>query len=374
MQRRRLVASLVGLCGLSGLAGCDALPVGGPDVERGATSVPPPRTARDAADASDGPVTATRPGLEQTVTVANPHPSGAYVTVVVEPTGGADTGGARAAFVRSFGVVSGERRTVPVDLPEPGGYRVVVETASGLRDSFEWTVEESLDGLAALLADDGVAFWRTVRCGSDCALARVRTAADLPLVGDGSGRWYAPASVVLRNPASDSATPSLSVALDGRTVLDADYDVPAGAAVEVPVSFRSGTYEVTVASGGDARTGRWLVPEEPSRVVDLPALSFGCGPANTELRVVNGDEREHRVDVAVYDADRSRRLYAGREILAPGESSSVVPVASSGQYAVRVDVDETDPFWSDWWSCPPRGPATVLVDVTGGASLTQSRL
>jgi hypothetical protein len=371
VQRRRLVASLVGLCGLTGLAGCDALPVGtGSDATADVTAVPPPRTA-SAGDAESVGTSAS--GLDQTVTVANPNPTGAYVTVVVEPADENAPTDATASFVRSVDVVAGERRNVPAELPGEGPYRVLVETAAGLRASFDWAVDATLDGLVAVLGGDDVAFRRTVRCGTDCSLARVRTAADLPLVGDGSGRWYAPASVVLRNPGGGTATSSLAVVLDGRTVLDAGYSVPAQTALEVPVAFRSGTYEVGVETEGGVHTGVWRVPEEPSRVVDLSDLSVGCGPANTELRVVNDDDREHRVDVAVHDADRSERLYSGREILAPAETSSVVPVASSGHYAVRVEVDGDAPFWSAWWSCPPRGPATVLVDATGRASFSQSR-
>jgi hypothetical protein len=78
--------------------------------------------------------------------------------------------------------------------------------------------------------------------------------------------------------------------------------------------------------------------------------------------------------VTVQVASDEEGLFADRWTLAPEERTSVVPVSSSGRYEVRVQIDGADEFSTVWWSCPPRGPATLVVDATGGGSVSQTTL
>jgi hypothetical protein len=299
----------------------------------------------------------------QEITVENAHGTTEFVTVAVESEEG-------TVFVESRELVPGERHTARDVLAMPGSYDVIVETAAGNRATYCWEVVDGLDGLAVTLAE-GIEFVRTVRCGPDCAVADAGESVDVPLVGDGSARWYAPARVVLTNPgaATDAA---LTVSLDGRTVVDYRYRVARETRVVVPLTYRSGTYRVIVETPAGRTTGDWRVPEEPSRVVDVSTLDVGCGPANTTLRLENADDRPHAVGLRV-EHDGTVR-FVGEYRLAPDERRTVVPVVESGRYDVSLRVDGgREETWA-WWSCPPHGPATVLVDATGTATFGQAGL
>jgi uncharacterized cupredoxin-like copper-binding protein len=360
--RRALLGTLSTL-GAAGLAGCDALPEGADGTGR---------TADDGAgDGDDAAPTGGRTAeatsdaaFEQTVTVRNPNATAAYVTVAAESRSGA------TAFVRSVELTPGERRSVRAELPGPGAYRLVAEASDGGRAAFDWVADERLDGCAVTLRDGTFGFWRTAVCRGDCDLATSGGGGAIPLVGDGEGRWYAPASVVLENPDPSVRRARVAVELDGETVLTATYDVPARTQVELPVTYRSGEYRVRVATDGATVADSWTVPDQPSLFVDLRDRETGCGVANSELTLVNYDDVEHTVTVQV--ASDERGLFADRWTLAPEERASVVPVPSAGRYEVRVQIDGVDQFSSVWWSCPPRGPATLVVDATGGGSLSQT--
>jgi hypothetical protein len=299
----------------------------------------------------------------QSVSVGNARSVPTFVTVAVEYDGA-------TVFVESLDLVPGERRTVRTPVDRAGTYDVVVETADGDRVTDRWAVVAGLDGLAVTLAD-GVDLLRTVRCTGDCRAFERGERVDEPLVGDGSPRWYAPAQVVLRNPGPATAA-SLAVTLDGETLVDARYRVARGTQVVVPLTYRSGTYRVAVARAGDRVVGAWRVPEEPSRVVDVSALTVGCGPANSQLRVENADTETHTVAVTV---ERDGRTVSEEGFtLDPGDSTAVVSVDESGRYTVRMRLGDGESTRGTWWSCPPHGPATVVVDATGRARLRQTGL
>ncbi|MDS0299817.1 hypothetical protein NDI76_13795 [Halogeometricum sp. S1BR25-6] len=368
--RRALVGTLATL-GAAGLAGCNALfddeNEGAGDETRRGDGRWNGRggTESRATEASEG--TTTAPAFEQTVSVGNPNATAGYVTVVVESPDG------ETAFVESLELTSGERRPVVARLPGPGTYRVVAEAVDGGRGAFEWVADDRLDGFSLTLLREKFEFWRTAVCRDACRLVSEGENGS-PLTGNGVGRWYAPAGVVLRNPASSARTAHVDVELDDRTVLAAAYDAPARTQVEIPVTYRTGEYRVRVrvGSGDEAVTAAWSVPDQPSLFVDLEERTTGCGLANSELGVLNADDEPHAVSVAV-ESD-GEEVFARRWNLAPDERVDVVPVDASGRYGLRVRVDDRDPLYSSWWSCPPRGPAAVVVDATGDASVSQSRL
>ena len=299
----------------------------------------------------------------QSVSVGNTHATTEFVTVVVEAAG-------ETVFVESRELVPGERHTLGDVLSTGGTYDVIVETAAGDRATYRWTVVDGLDGLAVTLAD-GIDVVRTVRCGPDCALAG-GDATDVPLVGDGTGRWYAPARIVLTNPSTETVPASMTVSLYDSTLLDYRYRLPRETKVVVPVTYRSGRYRVRVETAAGRVAGDWLVPEVPTRVVDVSTLSVGCGPANTQLRVENDDNRPHVLDVEV-ERDGERR-FSERYTLAPGDRQTVVPVGESGRYTVRLRLDDRMERTWTWWACPPHGPATLAVDATGTPTFRQAGL
>lgn len=378
--RRRLLGTLAAL-GATGLAGCDALSGGDAPVGDGGSDRGTDARGTDGADGTDGAGEAGSargatadsptaeatpdPELEQTVTVGNPNATAAYVTVAAESAAGG------TAFAESVELTPGERRHVAVELPAPGTYRVVAESAAGARETFEWTADERLGGLSVTLLPDGFDVWRAATCRGDCALGRSDAETEIPLVGDGSGRWYAPASVVLENPGPETRRARVAVETDGEAVLTATYDVPNRTRVELPVTYRSGEYRVRVETAAGSVTETWSVPDRPSLVVGLGDRTTGCGPANSELSVINYDDVEHAVAVRIKSA-AGETAFADRWTLAPRARTSVVPVSSSGRYGVRVRVDDRDSFDSVWWSCPPRGPAAVVVDAAGNGSLRRT--
>ena len=336
-RRRPFLALLVG-----GVAGCGGRSDGSTPTAR-ATPQPTPSAA-----------------TAQSITVGNSHATAEFVTVAVDR-------GETAVFVESHELVPGERRTFGSVSLSPGAYTVVVETGTGARATYRWHVDDALDGLSVTLAS-GIDFVRTVRCAGDCPVRTDGTGVT-PLVGDGSGRWYAPAQVVLTNPEAET-TAALTVALGDETLVDTRYRLPRDTQVVVPLTYRTGTYQVAVETPVGRVAGEWLVPEEPSRIVDVSTLDVGCGPANTELRVENADDVAHTVDVAV-ERD-GRRLFHATYTLDAGARRAVVPVDGSGRYDVQVRLDDGATTTRTWWACPPHGPATVDVDATGRASLRQA--
>ncbi|WP_380681458.1 hypothetical protein [Salinigranum sp. GCM10025319] len=355
LARRRLLALLA-----SGLAGCGGSQGGESRTDRSTTDRPTPRPTTGDTGRTTGPSMSP-----QSVSIGNTHATTEFVTVVVES-------GDETVFVGSRELVPGERYTIEDVLSTGGTYDVIVETASGSRATYRWTVVDGLDGLAVTLAE-GIDFVRTVRCGSDCALADGSgDAPDVPLVGDGTGRWYAPAGIVLTNPSAGTVPASMTVSLYDATLLDYRYRIPRETQVVVPLTYRSGRYRVRVETAAGRVASDWLVPEVPARVVDVSTLSVGCGPANTQLRIENDDDRPHVLGVEV-ERDGERR-FSERYTLAPGDRQTVVPVDESGRYTVRLRLDDrTERTWT-WWACPPHGPGTLAVDATGTAVFRQAGL
>lgn len=343
LRRRPFLALLAG-----GVAGCGGRGGGATPTER-----PTPQPTRSAGTESSA--------TAQSISVGNSHATAEFVTVAVERDGD------RTVFVGSRELVPGERRTFGRVPLSSGVYAVVVDTGSGDRATYRWHVDDALDGLSVTLAE-GIDFVRSVRCAGGCPLQTDGTGIT-PLVGDGSGRWYAPARVVLTNPEAET-TASLAVELDDETLVDARYRLPRDTQISVPLTYRTGTYRVAVETPGGRVAGEWQVPEEPSRVVDVATLDVGCGPANTELRVENDDDRRHTVDVGV-ERDGTRRFRA-TYTLDTGARQAVVPVDESGRYDVRIRLDGEVVTTQAWWACPPHGPATVVIDATGRVTLQQA--
>jgi hypothetical protein len=382
MDRRALLSALAaGATG--GLAGCSAFPdvgsVGDDQTER------PTRTPRQTPAGPSVPA--------QTIEVANDRGESIYLTVVVvapgasedsssggdEPrqsdsaTGAVDpdaTAGpddAQTVFVDSATIPPGREATFPDVVGTAGDYEVVLETADGERATHDWRVGDTFDGLSVSVGE-GVTFRNAVRCGPDCALSlggESGDAGDLPLLGDGSGRWYSPATLVVTNPTATDREVGLRLSLREETLFDYRYAVPAISRLTVPASYRSGDYDLRVDPAGSAAVEEvWPVPEMMERHVTLgESVALGCGRATAELRFRNGDRDRRAVAVTVRQA--GERLYRGTVNLAPDERRTLSPVPGSGRYEVSLRSDSGARTTETWWACPPHGPAAVRIDSAG---------
>lgn len=354
MRRRRLLATLPFVTGLSGCGGLAF------DADEATPTPTTTGTARPTSE-SEPPDDAR----SQFVSVKNTRSSDVYLTLVVE---------GESTFVESLELFPGEEVRFPVVVGADGEREVVLETTDGERATYQWQPAAALDGLATYLTTGGVEFWRHVRCLSGCAVDEGGESADLPLIGDGSGRWYAPASVVVRNPAGGSKSVDLGVSLRGESLLAKRYRLLGESQLSVPISYRTGEYTVEVTVDGRTLTNQWPVPDVPQRHVTLgEGVEFGCGPADTTLALSNRDSEPHTLVVEIRRDDQA--VFERRVRLDAKTERRLTSVARSGPYEVVV---ERDPEESDssrttatWWSCPPRGPATIVVNAAGGVSLQQ---
>ncbi|SEL83564.1 hypothetical protein [Haloferax larsenii] len=349
MDRRTLLSLVAG--GVAGLAGCST-----PDNEVGtgtATATPEERSPQATA-------TAAAARLGQRLTVWNPTPDPVFATVV-------GMRGGRDVFFRNVDLLPGERTSSRIEVPR-ADLAVVVETDTGIREETTWRVTEPLDGLEVVLNRSNAVFWRASTCSGDgeCGLATGGDEADLPLVGDGLSRWYAPAALVVENPEEETEA-SIRVDLRDATLIDRRFRLPAGTRLSIPVTYRTGDYQVSVETADRDIDVTWQVPNEPAKYVDVTSGTTGCGPANTTLTVANRDDVAHRLSLrietvsGVFDRDID---------LAAGAVRTLVPVVESGPHRVDASLETGTSVSGTWWSCPPRGPATLAVDATGSLSLT----
>ncbi|AFK19931.1 hypothetical protein E6P09_00470 [Haloferax mediterranei ATCC 33500] len=361
---RRTLLSLVA-AGVTGGAGC-----GTPEVE---TVTPTP-------EAETQPPTATRTRtpesrVERTLTIWNPTPMPVFTTVV-------GTRNDRDVFFENRDLLAGERTMATVAVPL-GDTEVLVETDTGVRARSTWTVETHFDGFAVVLGLETTAFWHTVSCDprGECALGAssnsdIESAVELPLVGDGLSRWYAPAGVVVEN-SGPKTTARLRIDFRDTVLVDRRYRLPARTQLTVPVTYRTGTYRVVVETDERTVDTTWSVPDEPTKYIDSTSGKTGCGPANTTLMVDNRDDEPHRLRLRVnskgnvFDrVDSTGEVFDRVLDLGPDETRELVPVATSGSYHVTATLETGAEVSGTWWSCPPRGPASVVVDATGSPSLT----
>jgi hypothetical protein len=203
--------------------------------------------AADAAARAVGSVTVVNDGTDR------------YVTVVVES-------GAGTHHVESRTVRGGTGVTFDGVVPGPGRYRVVVDTASGPRGTFDWAVVPPLDRLRIRLAD-GVTFARPLTCDPDCPpVALGGRATGYPEGGfDPRGR-RAGSTLRVHNAAGTAREVRVRVA-DG-SILDYRYRIPPAVTLVVPVPQRAGETTVRIdVDDGETETFAWAMETDPVRRV-----------------------------------------------------------------------------------------------------------
>ncbi|AUV83341.1 hypothetical protein C2R22_18225 [Salinigranum rubrum] len=143
----------------------------------------------------------------------------------------------------------------------------MVETASGVRDEFDWRVTPSLATLRVRVAA-GVRFSRPLRCDPDCTLAVEGEATGYPDGGfDPRGR-RAGSELRVYNPGEREER--IRVRVGGGALVDYRYRVPPAVLLTVPVPQRSGATAVRIdVESGRVRAFDWTMETDPVRYVML---------------------------------------------------------------------------------------------------------
>jgi hypothetical protein len=300
----------------------------------------------------------TPDGPAGTVTVVNDGNADRYVTVAVER-------GDETVFVDSRTVRGGTSRVLERVVPESGSYRVVVETADGVRGRFDWAVTEALGDLRVRVGEE-VTFSQVLRCDPDCrGVSLGGSATGYPDGGfDPRGRRVG-STLRVRNDATAARSVRLSVA-DG-AVLDYRYRVPPTTTLEVPVPQRSGKTRVDIerTDGGGSETYQWSMESSP--VLDVwvgSTVRVTCGERDRDLRLLNEADDVRRLDVVV-STEEGTDVFTAKYDLAPGEVVREDDVVSTaGDYELTVSTGESS-FGFEWSTCPARGPVYVIVRADG---------
>lgn len=345
VSRRRLLA-LLG-AGTAGLAGC-----AGPfDTDDGT-----PR-------ATDATATTGRPyEADQSPTLPDPggfvvrnfETTERFLTVVV-------TDDERELFVDSRSVPAGGRFAVTDLLGEPGDYRVVVETAAGVRATYDWSVSETLPHLWIGLTPTPV-FRRPFRCLRDCGpLASVRTAAPTTVERDDDRH----PTLWLDNPSGSEQPVRLRVAAGDEELFLADYTLPREARAVVPVSRRRRSYRVTLETADATVTEHWQ-PRLRRRLYAAVGGTpqFRCGLVPHDLVVSNETDATRTTTVVV--TANGTDLFDRAVSLAPGTARRIrSAVDPRGPLSFLVTTDDGWREQYDWGFCAPSGPLSVTVDEAG---------
>lgn len=345
VSRRRLLA-LLG-AGTAGLAGC-ATPFDTDDGTPQATDAP--GTTGRPYEADQSPTLPDPGGF----VVENFDASEQFLTVVV-------TQNDREVFVDSQSVPAGGRFAVTDLLGAPGDYRVVVETAAGVRRTYDWSVTEQLPHLWVGLTPTPV-FRRPFRCLRDCRpLASVRTAPPASFESDDD---RAPA-VWLDNRRPSEQSVRLGVADGDEELFAADYTLPRETRAVVPVSRRRRTYRVTLETADATVTERWqprLRRRLYAAVGETP--QFRCGLVPHDLVVSNETDATRTTTVTV--TAEGVGLLDRAVTLAPGASTRLrSAVDPRGPLSFLVTTDDGRREQYDWDFCAPRGPISVTVGEAG---------
>jgi hypothetical protein len=357
--------------GLSGsLAGCNALFGTGSAgrTEATTTDVTPPPTAdrRTAAGSSRPYRVAGAPTLDRPrgVWLRNLASTARFVTVVVD----AGDAGGDELLVESVSVPARGTVSFADLIGSAGRYRVLVETADGARERYDWDLRPAFDDLWVDLTPS-VTFHRPVVCLPDSPFAvddTERTVAyEVPAdVGIRGALGRTPA-LAIDNDAARRRRVRVEVHNRGERRLSATYDLPPDVRALVPVLPASGRYDVALRTDDGEATYDW----QPSVRTTLYASvaegpGFRCGYADHDLQVRNETDTARRLRVRVLTGDetlfeRSFDLDRGAVETVP---SAVDP---AGPFRFEIATDDGTVERYDWNRCAPSGPLTIALSDRG---------
>lgn len=364
MRRRTLLRTVLPVAGAGTFSGCNGLFDRGSGPDSGSEPGGTPGSTAEPTGAPSLPYRAARgPTLDRPrgVLVRNLGSRERFVTLVV-----AD--GDAEVFVASRTIGAGEEQPFPGLVATGGSYRTFVETADGARRRYDWEVTDGFGDLWVELTP-GIRVRRPALCTPDCrplstdgtTADAYRLPADIDLADVLDGR----PAVALDNDGDDSRRASVRVAGRTGTVLDYDYEVPAGVRAIVPVAPPQPRFRVHVRTDAGEVDREWLPGVRSTIYASLggePRLR--CGLSGHDLRVLNETAADRQVSVRAWS--EGDRLFEGSFALDGGESRTVPSaVGPAGLLRFRVRTADGLDEEFDWGFCAPNGTIVVSVSDAG---------
>lgn len=146
----------------------------------------------------------------------------------------------------------------------PGTYRVSVTSSFDRRVTSQWTVSRPTQALVVRFSRSGVlSLGSWIRSPTDGGEFVERTTTnDLSgMLAERTGDFPLPAVLVLQPAARGNYEPGVRIAAASRTVLDATYRVPSESPLGIPITTRSGRYDITVEVNDTESKYNWHVAE-----------------------------------------------------------------------------------------------------------------
>jgi hypothetical protein len=364
VNRRALLRATLGT-GLSALsAGCGGLFAGESRVaESSSTPTRATQSPRETATPDRPYRIPEAPSLDRPrgVHVRNFGGSDRFLTLVVRD-------GETDVFVASRDVGAGEAVAFADLLASAGDYGVVVETADGSRERFDWTVTDAFDDLWIQLTPE-IGFRRLARCTPDCPPVStggaVRAPLYVPTDVSAPEALDRPAAVALDNDADEPRRVRFRLWGGDALQFEYGYVVPPDVRAVVPIQPARFRYRAVVRTDDGEATHDWL----PGARGTLYAVvggepRFRCGFTNHDLSVRNETDDDRAVTLRIGTGDES--LFSGTFELAAGEDETIpAAVDPAGVFRFRVETDDGRSKVTDWGTCASNGLLIVSVREQG---------
>lgn len=380
MQRRTVLRGVLGLAGLTSLAGCAlfAADESGPEDGRppaGPTDSRPSNRRRVSADST--PYRDSDPAgnvyRARAVRIENRTRRERYVTVAVDE-------GDRMVALRNA-TVPPERTVTHYELvAKRGVYTVTIDTDSGATAVREFVVSEGVSDLDVVVGRGGIRTRQQARCWPDCPpVSTGGFVADFPRP-ETTVRWRGFGQVLVDNVDTQPREIRIRLwsnreAVGGERLLDYRYRAPAGMRLVLPLVAEGGRYEVAVSVAGRTARRVWHVPEESVAEFEVGDRVAGvCTTISSRStraygpfrfgRIVNYDDVEHRLFVSIHH--RGSVALDDHYVVGAGETVDVgfeTPTLDDIELVARTE--EGEDLVATWTHCPPAGELVLVVDERG---------
>lgn len=373
MYRRSVVRALLGTGLLGALAGCNGLI----DDARSSSASPTPdaasasSTPREKAASTTPDATAREPyraagapllDRPRAIHLRNLGSTSRFATLVLTAPDER-----REVHAASTEIPPGETVSFPALLETAGVYDVLVETADGTREQYDWTVVEPLDDLWVDFLP-GVAFRRPVLCFADSpfvvADADRTVGYEVPTaLGVGDALGSTPALAIDTHETAEKRA-TLKIWTGGQLRFASRFDFPPDVRALVPVLPATNRYDVLLRTDDGQAIYDWQPSVRNTLHASLTGEpSFRCGYAFHDVRVRNETTRAQSLTVRVLTGERT--LFEQSFAVDAGEVSTApaaVDPAGPLNFEILTD-DGTERF--NWVRCAPTGPIIVAVSENG---------